>query len=95
VFGVQARFPRDKVKVLAGQSTTWVRIGDSGGRATFHFCPTCASTVYWELDGLPDFIAVAVGAFSESSFPSPKVSVYEARRHAWAVVPESVVEHYD
>ena len=94
-FGVQARFPRGSVTVVGGLSTRFVRVGDSGGRVTLHFCGVCGSTVYWELDGLPDFVAVAVGSFADSSFPEPKVSVYEARRHPWAVVPASVDEHYD
>jgi hypothetical protein len=93
VFGVQARFPSEKVRV-EGRSTGYVRAGDSGNKATFHFCPDCGSTVYYQLDGVPDAIAVAVGAFADPEFPAPKISVYEARRHAWAQTPEDV-EHYD
>src|SRR4051812_8460053 len=80
IFGAQARFPRDKV-TLAGRSTAYVRAGDSGNRATFHFCPDCGSTVYYELEGIPEAIAVPVGAFADPAFPAPRVSVYEARRH--------------
>lgn len=92
-FGVQARFPRDKVST-SGRSTQYVRVGDSGGRATFHFCPDCGATVYYLLDGLPAAIAVPVGAFADPAFPAPRVSVYEARRHAWAGIPADA-EHYD
>jgi hypothetical protein len=84
VFATQARFPRAGV-TIAGDSSQWTRRGDSGGSATFHFCPVCGSTVYWELDGLPDFIAVAVGAFADPHFPPPYVSVYEERQHPWAL----------
>lgn len=92
-FGVQARFPRDKVTTL-GRSTQYVRTGDSGGQATFHFCPECGSTVYYLIAQLGDMIAVPVGAFADPSFPAPRVSVYEVRRHAWVAVPEDA-EHYD
>ena len=37
---------------------------------------------------------VPVGAFADASFPAPKVSVYETRRHSWVVVPKGV-EHFD
>jgi hypothetical protein len=94
-FGVQARFGRDHVRAVEGRVTQFVRIGDSGGRATFHSCPACGSTVYWELDGLPDFVMVAVGAFADPDFPPPTVAVYEARRHPWTVMPELNVEHLD
>jgi hypothetical protein len=87
VFGVQARFPRDKVRIQ-GRSTTYVRTGDEGTSATFHFCPECGATVHWQNDGMMDTIAVPVGAFADPAFPEPRVSVYEVRRHAWVVVPE-------
>jgi hypothetical protein len=93
VFGVQARFPRDKVRV-EGRSTKYVRTADSGNRATFSFCPDCGSTVYWELEVVPDAIAVPVGAFADPGFPAPRVSVYEERRHPWAGLPADV-EHIE
>jgi hypothetical protein len=92
VFGVQARFPRDRVQI-AGRSTAYTRTGDSGGSATFHFCPECGATVYYEIDQLPDVLAVPVGVFAEPTFPAPRVSVYEDRRHAWAGIPDDV-EHF-
>jgi hypothetical protein len=84
VFGAQARFPRDRV-TAEGRTTQWARRGDSGGSATFHFCPACGSTVWWEAAALPDFVSVAVGAFADPNFPPPHVSVYEERRHPWAL----------
>ena len=93
-FGVQARFERTGVAV-EGRSSEFVRIGDSGGRATFRFCPDCGSIVYWEVDRIPDFVTVAVGAFADPSFPTATVSVYEARMHAWCSIPGSEIEHTD
>ena len=90
IFGVQARFPRDQVTIIEGRSTKFSREADSGNSVTFHFCPDCGSTVYWELSGAPGFIAVAVGAFADRDFPQPRHSVYEARRHAWVSIPTDV-----
>ncbi len=92
-FGAQARFPRDKVRT-EGRFTQYVRTGDSGNRAIFHFCPVCGATVYYLLEDLPEVIAVPVGAFADPSFPPPRVSVYEARRHPWTGLPPDV-EHFD
>lgn len=92
-YGVQARFPRDKV-AATGRSTAYVRVGDEGGRATFHFCPECGATVYYQIDDMPYFVAIPVGAFADPGFPAPRVSVYEARRHAWVGIPEDA-EHID
>jgi hypothetical protein len=84
VFAAQARFPREGL-TMEGRSTQWTRRGDSGESATFHFCPMCGSTVYWEPHGLPGFVSIAVGTFADPGFPPPHVSVYEERQHPWAL----------
>ena len=91
VFGAQARFRSQDVSI-AGRATTYTRVGDEGGRAHFHFCPECGSTVYYQLEGASGFIAVTVGAFADPTFPAPVFSVYEDRKHPWVVVPEGA-EH--
>jgi hypothetical protein len=93
VFGVQARFAKASV-TIEGVSTAYTRSGDSGGRVTFHFCPACGSTVYYEIERVPDAVGVAVGAFADRTFPPPRVSVYEARMHPWVGLPVDV-EHHD
>jgi hypothetical protein len=91
VFGAQARFRRIATKIT-GFSSRYVRVGDGGGRATFHFCPQCGATVYYEFEGNPDHVAVPVGAFAEPGFPKPSFSVYEDRMHSWVQLPAGV-EH--
>jgi hypothetical protein len=93
VFGAQARFPVDKV-VIEGESSEYCRVADSGNRITFYFCPSCGSTVFYRPEAEPDVIAVSVGAFADPAFPAPRVSVYEARKHAWVQTP-SGIEHFD
>lgn len=94
VFAVQARYPRERVRRLEGESGRFDRTGDSGTTARFHFCPACGSTVYWEPQSMPDSVSVAVGAFADPGFPPPRHSVYEVRRHAWVRMPDEI-EHYD
>jgi hypothetical protein len=86
-FGQQARWPAASVKV-AGEARTYVRTGDAGGSITFSFCPTCGSTVFFEIDKMPGSIAVPVGAFADATFPSPTFSMYESRKHPWVQVPD-------
>jgi hypothetical protein len=35
----------------------------------------------------PEFVAVPVGAFADPELPSPTVSVWEERKHAWVTSP--------
>lgn len=86
VFGEQARFPRGDVTV-SGNSTEYVRVGDEGSRTTFHFCPRCGATVYYESEGSEAYLAIPVGAFADPAFPPPRISVYESRKHHWVAVP--------
>ena len=92
-FGIQARFPSDRVRVV-GRYGDYVRISDDGAERTFHFCPDCGATVFYESTATPELLAVPIGAFADPSFPAPTVSVYESRRHPWVAVP-AAMEHYD
>ena len=91
VFGAQARFRSECVEIK-GRSMQYVRVGDEGSKTTFNFCPACGATVHYQIEGLEGSIAVPVGAFAESGFPSPTFSVYEDRKHAWVGLPENI-EH--
>jgi hypothetical protein len=91
-FAEQARYPRENVS-LSGVSSEYVRVGDAGSRAKFHFCPTCGSTVYYQLEGAEEYVAIPVGAFADPSFPAPRFSVYESRMHSW-IVPPPDAEHF-
>ncbi len=81
-FSAQSRFARERVTV-EGRSTAFVRRADSGNDVTSHFCPVCGSTVYWELSGFPEVIAVALGMFADPAYPPPTVAVWEGTRHEW------------
>ena len=89
-FSAQARFPEDATAV-EGQWSTWTRTGDSGGQATHCFCPVCGTTVFYRLSALPGMVGVPIGGFADPTFPAPRASVYNERRHSWVVVPEGAV----
>ena len=88
-FGYQARFPRERVRTR-GRAREYARLSDDGEGRTQSFCPECGSTVFYVLESLPELVAVPVGAFADPSFPEPRVSVWESRRHAWVTLPEGV-----
>ena len=86
VISNQARFRPDQITV-AGKSTVWKRTADSGSVVTYHFCPTCGSTVYWESESFPGLVVVAIGNFADPTFPPPTIAVWEEARHPWVVLP--------
>lgn len=81
-YGIAAFYPREAVS-LTGASRAWTRPSDSGKSVTFHFCPACGGTVWWEPERTPGRIAVAVGAFADPAFPAPEQEVYPQHRHPW------------
>lgn len=92
-FGTQARYAKSEVAVR-GTATTYVREGESGASITFFFCPTCATTVYWDHPAMPDFLLVAVGAFADLTLPAPSASFYEERQHPWTrSLTADTIEH--
>ncbi len=81
-YGIAAFFRRDMVEA-AGRAQRYTRPSDNGHEVTFHFCPDCGATVYWEPQRKPDMIAVAVGAFADPAFPPPSQEVNVECRHPW------------
>src|SRR6516165_5405660 len=71
-FGVQAFYPRAQVRLAKGVVKRYARRADSGRTVTFHFCPDCGGTVFWEPEQRPELIAVAVGMFGDPDFGQPQ-----------------------
>ena len=94
IFSNQAWFQRQQIVDIAGTSTRFMRSSDSGHSVTFRFCPVCGSTVYWEAERFADWIAVAVGAFADPTFPGPAYAGFERRRHGWLEMSSHLrIEH--
>ena len=87
-YGIAAFFARENVSV-EGRASRYSRESDSGASVTFHFCPDCGTSVFWEPERLPDHLGVAVGAFADPSFPAPTKSVWSERRHPWVMTPDA------
>jgi hypothetical protein len=90
-FAAQARFPEAAV-TIGGEVRMYREVGDSGGAGEFGFCPHCGATVFYRIDAMPGVVAVAIGAFADPTFPAPRFSVYENRKHGWVdIVGEGIV----
>ena len=81
-YGIAAFFAREKVQAL-GERGRFTRASDAGTSVTFYFCPRCGSNVFWERQGKPEAIAVAVGSFADPGFPAPTQDAFTEYRHPW------------
>lgn len=74
----------------------WQRQGDEGSVASFQFCTSCGSTVWYISDVQPELVAVPLGAFADPhAFGAPIYSVYEERKFDWVTVDAPGMEHID
>ena len=76
---------------VVGAASEYVRVGDQGARFRFRFCPICGTNLFHTEEGFEDSgVSVAVGGFADPSFPPPRASVYNRRRHPWVQLPPGV-----
>lgn len=87
VFQVGAYFGPDEPFAITGETRAYNGLEQdgaasvSGTSVTYHFCPTCGSTVYWEVEGL--YRGLPVGNFVDPELPPPTQELHTADRHGW------------
>ncbi|KAJ5510360.1 hypothetical protein LT330_009505 [Penicillium expansum] len=60
-FTSNAVVPRTSFKVTKGTPNSYDAVGDSGKINKHFFCPTCGSSIYTELEIMPDMTCVKAG----------------------------------
>ena len=86
-------FNKSQVRVDGPEKMYTRQVEGVSRTISFHFCPTCSSSVYWHLDLRPDHYGIAVGAFADPGFPPPTLSIWEQSRHSWINLPEGM-QHF-
>jgi len=74
-----------------GTATEYIRTGDQGASFIFRFCPVCGTNLFHTEEEEAGGVGVAVGAFADPSFPAPRLSIYDGRRHPWVQLPPGTV----
>ncbi|HUC06326.1 MAG TPA: GFA family protein [Acidimicrobiales bacterium] len=54
----------------------------AGDDVSYHFCPTCGSTVFWTFAGR-SIVVIAAGCFADPAFPAPTAELHVPQRHRW------------
>lgn len=86
-FGISTYWMLENVKI-SGLATRYVRDGQEGRKVTYYFCPTCGSSVYWELpDRRLGQRGISGGSFFNPDLPAPSLSVWERSKHSWISIP--------
>ena len=85
----QAFFAKGAVSIT-GKTQTYQHFADSGSVRIRHFCPVCGSRLFSENAKSPDTIGISIGAFDNSDWFRPMVTVFFSRRPAWFPVDPSI-----
>lgn len=88
-FSLNARFAHADVQT-DGTAKAYARQGDDGGTITYHFCPVCGVSVWYENDQV-DGIMIPAGAMAPGALPAPDASIYDTRRPDWLQVRTGAV----
>ena len=75
---------------LTGPVQQHVAVAAHGGPATRNFCPTCGSLVFGGEIGVSDSYTFYAGSLDDPSLFHPTVAIFNARRPAWALLPEGL-----
>jgi hypothetical protein len=59
-------------------------------QAHFPFLSDLRLHLYWENEGFPGVVAVAIGNFADPNFPAPSIAVWEESRHPWVALPPDI-----
>jgi hypothetical protein len=98
IFQVSAVFTEDQDVSIIGQTKSFNGLevngvgASNGDEVSYHFCPTCGSTVFWRFKGRPT-VAVAVGNFADPNFPTPTIELHTPHRHHWLPPVEGADQH--
>jgi hypothetical protein len=79
-----------KAAADAGSIPYYEREAQEGRKIRNYFCPTCGTTVYWELDRLPTLYGIAAASFEEKPSPLAGRSLWEENMCEWVVVPHGM-----
>lgn len=67
-FGVSVYFAQDQLTQSQGELRDYTYQTDSGRAFTTRFCPTCGTTLFWQLELFPGMVGVAGATFDPPSF---------------------------
>ncbi|MEJ0023279.1 MAG: GFA family protein [Alphaproteobacteria bacterium] len=76
-FAWNASYSLTQVKT-EGQFHSYSRKTDSGRTNTYHFCPQCGSTVFYDVEMRPGTVSIPAGAFADDAFDRPTVEVFRS-----------------
>jgi hypothetical protein len=84
--GSYLTFPSRAAVKVAGETSRWDMVADSGNVKTRAFCPACGAPVYMTFTAMPDLFTVHAASLDDPGRYQPQVVTYGLRGHVWDCV---------
>ena len=83
-FRIVVPVPDTSFKMLTGQPTIYIKIGESGNKREQSFCPRCGSPIYATAPGAgPKIYTVRAGTIRQRDQLVPKTEIWARSKQAW------------
>jgi len=83
-YGVSFVYAADNLKTFVGETKAYIRMGESGKKVRYEFCPHCGTTIRWDVEIVPGRQIFAGGAFDEMSKFKVTGEMYTGKAIPWA-----------
>lgn len=83
-FGVTVMVEKQQVAAFTGERRIYARVGDSGNKVKYEFCPNCATTLCWHINIVPERLAFAGGAFDDMRALNLVAEMYADDALSWS-----------
>ena len=71
---------------VAGTTSDYSSVADSGNRMHRRFCPRCGTPLFSEAEARPHLIFVRVGTFDDPELGKPATSIWTSSAPTWACI---------
>ena len=91
-FSVVIGVPKGSLKITSGKTTVYSDKGDSGKAVNRHFCATCGSPIYSDVESSPQLDWIKAGTLDDTSWVKPTVNIWCQSAQNWIAYPEGAAK---
>jgi hypothetical protein len=91
-FGISLTVRRAGLRVIQGQTKSWTRPTDSGGRRKCIFCTECGSRLWHEAEPPTEMLALKGGSLDRPLDLRDAIHLWTTRKLPGVIIPEGVVQ---
>ena len=89
-FGITMVVAADDFELLSGEPAQGEIRGDSGGRKSAHWCPSCGSYLWARAERRPGCVSIRPGTLDETDWFAPGAHIWIRSKQDWVALPADI-----